>query len=267
MDKKTTARVNIVIVCWNALEYSKQTIESLFNTVKTPYFLTIVDNSSTDGSDIFLKDLITPATCKKYTFIKNKKNIGYGGAINQGYKISKKFGLEFTCICNNDLFFQNSWMKKMITAMDNDKRIGILGTLKPAFEVKHHTKNISTKKVIDLTPRGYTKEKELSFFCAGRSFEEAAKKIIKANGGGIEHLKAMPNAVVTCCALVRNSVIELNGYLADSRFKIFGSEDIDLSWSIGKLGYKCTILKNVYVHHFRHKSITISNLNRSKYLS
>jgi hypothetical protein len=39
-----------------------------------------------------------------------------------------------------------------------------------------------------------------------------------------------------------------------------------LSWSISRLGYKCAVLKGVYVHHFRHKSINASHLNRKKYI-
>ncbi|MFH1455004.1 MAG: hypothetical protein ABIF22_01645 [bacterium] len=90
--------------------------------------------------------------------------------------------------------------------------------------------------------------------------------LIVKNGGGISILRCPPNAVVTCCALVRNSVSEKIGLFSDTRFEMYGSEDIDFSWRLQKAGYVCAIAKDVYVHHFRHRSITVSNLDRDKYL-
>ena len=90
--------------------------------------------------------------------------------------------------------------------------------------------------------------------------------IVYKNGGGVSVLRCPPNAVITCCALVRNSVSEKVGLFSDTRFEIYGSEDIDFSWRLQKAGYLCAIVKDVYVHHFRHRSITISNLDRDRYL-
>lgn len=50
--------------------------------------------------------------------------------------------------------------------------------------------------------------------------------------------------------------------MADPRYKMYGSEDIDFSWELAQKGYLCAVHKEVYVHHFRHKSITENNLNR-----
>ena len=45
--------VSIVVVCWNALEYTKVTLESLFNTVKSSYNLIIINNGSNDDTRFF----------------------------------------------------------------------------------------------------------------------------------------------------------------------------------------------------------------------
>ena len=46
--------VNIVVVCWNALEYTKITLASLFKNTEIEYSLTIVDNGSDDDTNDFL---------------------------------------------------------------------------------------------------------------------------------------------------------------------------------------------------------------------
>lgn len=266
MKAKYRSKTNIVVSCWNALEYTKTTLESLFKNTHCPYFLTIVDNGSIDGTPDYLKKIQTPKHCEKYVLILNTKNKGSIGAINQGFKVSKQHNIEYTCLCNNDLFFQGNWLSLLEENIEKDNSIGILGTLKPAIDVQHHTKKISSKELVDLIPNSYSIEEELSIFQDGFSFEETCHRIVELNGGGISYLRCPPNAVINCCAIIRNSVSFNVKFLVDPRFKMYGREDIDLSWEIQKKGYKCAILKDVYIHHVRHKSINASNLNRDSFL-
>lgn len=267
MREDMEVKTNIVVVCWNALDYTRATLDSLFATVHHPYMLTIVDNSSVDGTQEYLAKLQTPDMCKKYTLILNKTNLGYGGAINQGYEVSLKHEVDYTCVCNNDLYFQNCWLEMMERQMDKLTEIGILGVLRPAVDTLHHThKDMSAKAVVDSLSTDLSITTELQAFQDGYSFEDTAKMLVKLNGGGVQHLRCPPNAVVTCCALIRNGAVKEIGYIADPRFLIYGSEDLDLSWSLEETGYKCAIFKDVYVHHFRHKSVIASGLDRNKYL-
>ncbi|MDP1625049.1 MAG: glycosyltransferase [bacterium] len=267
MESASFAKTNIIVTCWNALEYTKITLSCLFDTVHHAFFLTIVDNGSIDGTHEYLKTLKVPSNCKKYTLITNVRNLGAGTAINQGQKVSQELGVKYSCLCNNDLFFQDAWLELLEFEMDKDETLGILGTLRPAVWAKHHTSNQLSKTVVDDTPQEFSIKQELERFQDGHSFEETGKMMVKINGGGVKYLRCPPDAVVTCCALIRNTVSGKIGYFSDSIFKIYGSEDIDLSWRLHAVGYKCAILMDVYVHHFRHKSTKASNLNRDKYLS
>ena len=256
----------IVVVCWNAIEYTKLTLECLSETIHQPYNLIIVDNHSSDGTQSYIKKLIKPNNCGRFKVILNRNNLGYGGAINMGYKQSLAFGSKYICVCNNDLYFQDHWIEKLEIEMEKNEDIGILGTLRPAVNYKHYSKAISTKQVVDSSPKELEPMDELNYFLDGLTFERGAQRLIEINGGGLEYINCPPSAVITCCALIRNAAIKKIGELADSRFKTYGSEDIDLSWSVAKHGYRCAVLKNVYVHHFRHKSIDSSKLDRLKYL-
>jgi GT2 family glycosyltransferase len=266
MQQQYKSKTNIIVSCWNAVEHTKVTLESLFATIHHPYFLTIVDNASSDGTPEYLKNLAPSNHCENLIIISNEKNEGAGGAINQGQDVSKQYGLKYTSLCNNDLFFQDNWLQLLEKCMDGDDRLGIVGTLRPAVDTTHHTRNDSAKFTVDHSPKGLSITEELEFFQDGYTFDQTCKMLVEKNGGGVEVLRCPPNAVVTCCALVRNSVSEKIGLFSDPQFEIYGSEDLDLSWRLQKAGYICAILKDVYVHHFRHRSITASNLDREKCL-
>lgn len=85
--------------------------------------------------------------------------------------------------------------------------------------------------------------------------------IVNINGGGIDIL-SFPSSIVTCCALMRNSAADAIGFMADPRYEVYGSEDIDFSWELHKKGFTYGILKDVYVHHFRHRSLDDNKLDR-----
>jgi len=260
------ALTNIVIVTWNSIIHTKLTIESLFEATSSDYYLTIVDNGSSDGTSEYLQNLKVPKNCLGYEVVLNKNNTGYGHAINQGYVVSKKLNLKYTCVCNNDLYFENDWLTNLEVAMENDVNCGIMGTLRPGIFYKHHTSNLSTKEVVDQSPFFEDPFEELKFFCGSSDINEGFTKIKAQNNFGIYKLMCPPDAVVTCCAIVRNSAIEKAGGLADEVFETYGSEDIDLSWRLFDNGFTCKIHSGVYVHHFRHRSINDSNLDRKYYL-
>ena len=259
-------KTNIVVVCWNALEYTKTTIDSLFKTVKHPFYLTIIDNSSTDGTVKYLEKLKVPQNCVGFHLTLNKDNVGYGGAVNQGYEISKQLGAEYTCICNNDLLFENGWLTHLEKVLISDENIGILSTMRPSVHITHPYYELTAKEVVDSTPAEYSVSEEIDYFTKGRTWIEFLEDLKKINDTRLITLKCPPEVAVTFCALVNNRAIEKIGHLADPQFEKYGSEDADLSWSLNKAGYKCCIDNRIYTHHFRHKSITASNLDRAKYL-
>jgi len=267
MKKRTNAKTNIVVVCWNALDYTKLTLSSLCATVHGEYYLTIVDNASTDGTVDYLKNIKRPKKCKKLNLIFNSKNIGYGGAINQGYEVSMRYDLKYTCVCNNDLLFQDDWLQEMEHCMEENTNIALLGAMRPSLDVFDPKTRKSLKEIVDAIPDSFTPDEEIKEITRGLSFEEFCKEIVASNENNVKFLSCPPETVVTCCAIIRNEAINQIGYLADPQFEIYGSEDIDLSWTIAKNGYQIAILNRIYVHHFRHKSIKSSGLDRDRSLT
>lgn len=255
---------NIVITCWNALDYTKATLQSLFNTTHQDYYLTIVDNGSEEATREFLSGLKAPSNCKELRIITNKENKGPGCAANQGFTVSKELGARFTCLCNNDLYFSTDWLAKLEAAALTSDSIALTGLLRPATSVMYNDDISTIEKVKSLD--GYISwYEELEMYTEGKAnaFDEFASQIVHVNGGGLAYLECPPDALSSCCLLVRNAIFEAEfGYIADPRFTHYGSEDSDMTWAVAVRGYDCVVSKDVYVHHFRGKSLAENKLDR-----
>lgn len=253
---------NVVITSWNALPYTKVTIDRLFETVHHPFYLTIVDNGSNDDAKLYIENLKPTNNCVAIKKVFNTTNIGPGAAINQGYKASKWFNVDYTCLCNNDVYFQDNWLRLLENSMSCSEKLGAVAAMRPAVNTVYHLdKTLSAKQANDSIRNGLTIRDELTTFFGGKGLDRGFREIVEVNGGGLEKINH-PSAIITCCALIRNAAADDIGFMADPRYKVYGTEDIDFSWELHKHGYDYAILKDVYVHHFRHRSLDDNNLDR-----
>ncbi len=123
---------NVIIVCWDALEYTKTTINSLFeSTSNYNYRLTIIDNNSKPNAIEYLKSIEPPSNVKM-DIIYNNSNVGIGNAYNQGLEKSIENNCRYTVFCNNDLLFSDGWLQKMVNVMNSNDHIALLNPLRPS---------------------------------------------------------------------------------------------------------------------------------------
>jgi GT2 family glycosyltransferase len=92
---------DIILICYNEIEYTIKTIESLKKTT-TDYNLIVIDNGSTDGTNEYLSNI----NCKLIT---NKNNIGYTKAVNQGFELTTND----VVLLNNDIILTPNWLIKL----------------------------------------------------------------------------------------------------------------------------------------------------------
>ncbi len=249
------AKTNIVIPSWNAREFTEATLQRLNETVDHPYYLTVIDNNSKDGTQEFLRGFSPSIHCLGYSAIFNTFNCGPGGAYQQGYEISLSLGTPYTVLSNNDAYYSSSWLDQLEETLEQNPEIGVLGTLQPVSTARHPLfEEKNAKEVLNHVSNNSTVEEELEEYFPGYSFDAGAHLMVEANGSGLIDIQSPPDAIPTSCAIVNNSAIRRIGHVADPRYEIYGSEDVDLSWELGKLGYRCAVLNDVYVHHFRHRS-------------
>ncbi|MBL1212940.1 MAG: glycosyltransferase family 2 protein [Ignavibacteriae bacterium] len=98
--------VSIIIINYNSFGLLKDCLESIFNfTVDFNYEIILIDNASTEGD--------VEEVTKKFEnikLIKNKKNLGFAAANNQGIKIAKG---KYILLLNNDTEFQEDSISKV----------------------------------------------------------------------------------------------------------------------------------------------------------
>lgn len=113
--------VSIIIINYNTLNLTKNTIESIIEKTKNlKYEIILVDNNSTDGSVEFFDKNYQD----KIIFIKNKYNYGFGKANNIGAKKAKG---KYLFLLNSDTLLLNNAIKTLFDFMEQNENVGICG--------------------------------------------------------------------------------------------------------------------------------------------
>ena len=258
------AQVNIIIICYNAVNYTKTTIESLLKTTDIPFCMTIIDNGSSDSTWDYLNSIKSDGFLQKIYLIKNQENMGVGFAYNQGLQVSLDNNYEFSCFCNNDLYFSQNWLTKMLNCIKQNPNVVALNPLRTAVRTKYDSKISTMDKLRSLEEtEDWRKELEMFSEMPVEQFDVFAQKIVQQNSSELEIIK-FPDSLSTCICLCRTKIYKELGYFADPSFPKYGGEDIDMCWTVMSKGYDCAICHDTYVHHFRGKSI--KSMNRQQLL-
>ncbi len=229
--------VSIIIPCFNALEYTKQCIESVLLQTNLNYELILINNGSTDGTKEYFKtlkrNLKINKKLNKVTIIQAIKNLGVAKALNLG--ISKSIG-KYVCYLNNDVIVTKDWLKKIVKAAKSDKQIGAVGTMFNSFEDKKYLKNVEkNKKLIDVV----------------------AQTISVKNSGKIKKAKTIHGL----CMFVKKSVFKKVGLFNEKFYPCFG-EDIEFCERLKKNGYKLVDATDVFIFHYWNKSVRSKQFNK-----
>ena len=114
------------MITYNRLAYTKRTLRYLWDTIDVPYYLIIVDNNSTDGTQAYLKTL--EKRNKADMVILNPDNYYPGKATNIGWETGLKVYPEATHLMrlDNDMELRRGWDTN---AADYFKAIPELGQL------------------------------------------------------------------------------------------------------------------------------------------
>lgn len=117
----------LVSLCtYNRLDYTKRTLRDLWDTIEVPYYLVVVDNNSTDGTQEYLSGLVERNKADKV--ILNPENYYPGKATNIAWEEALKDYPEATHLMrlDNDMSLSKGWDT---AAKDYFERIPNLGQL------------------------------------------------------------------------------------------------------------------------------------------
>ena len=115
--------VNICMVTFNRLDFTKQAIESILKNTRYPHVISVVDNNSQDGTQEYLTKI------KREGIIKNlfllDENVGVSKASNLAWKMEPD--AEYYLKLDNDIvIFKTDWLSDMIKAIDAIPQIGAI---------------------------------------------------------------------------------------------------------------------------------------------
>ena len=183
--------VNICMVTFNRLEFTKSAIASILEFTCFPYVITVVDNGSTDGTVEYLQAL------KKEGIIINlillKENVGVAKASNLAW--SQEPEVEYYLKFDNDIVIQKpNWLERMVEVIDACPDLAMVGY---NFEPKSYPIQIMNGQQVRpkignlggacvLIPK--RTEKRLGFWCEdyGLYGEEDADYGIRINLTGLK---------------------------------------------------------------------------------
>lgn len=115
--------VNICVVTYNRLDYTRQCLESILRRTRFPYRLSVVDNGSKDGTVPFLQEQHSQGVIHNLYLL--PENIGVAKAANIAWHAEP--GAYATLKLDNDIVVQkDSWLEDMIHVLEHVPNIGIL---------------------------------------------------------------------------------------------------------------------------------------------
>lgn len=228
--------VSVIIVNYNTLELTKNTIESVFEkTEGLNYEIILVDNASTDGSVEFFEKNYS----NKIIFIKNNENLGFGRANNKGVEKAKG---KYVFLLNSDTLLINNAIKILFDFMEKNSNVGICGgnlfdkNLLPTHSFRLHLTSLKTEmgnffNIIEKI--------KVKYFKRRKDFNYTSKKIEVGYILGADIL------------ISKKNFEKVNGFSKDI-FMYY--EDVELAYKIKKNGHKIYNVPEAKIIHLEGQS-------------
>jgi GT2 family glycosyltransferase len=193
-------------------------LDSLARSDFDSYEVIVVDNGSVDGSRQMIEE-----NYPQVHLIKNKKNMGFAVACNQGIKAATG---TYISLLNNDIEVESTWLSKLYEGMERHPECG-MGTTKMMF--------------LDQRDVFYNTGDLFHAWSAGGGRGQGEKDVGQYN---------QEDYVFGACAgagIYRRDFFEQVGVF-DEDFFIF-AEDVDINMRGQLQGFKCIYLPEAKVYH------------------
>ncbi len=236
-DIKPQIFVSIIILTWNALEYTKKCVRSIQEHTSYPYEIIFADNASTDGTVEYLRNLV--GEYSNYKLIENRENKGFATGNNQGVAAAQG---EYVMLLNNDVLVSDGWLTSLVESLERNDKIGMTGPI---------TNSISGRQMVRDVP--YSDE---------NGFHVFAKKVKKAYNG-----RLTPRYRIAGFAILMKKALyeEVGGF--DESFGTGNYEDDDLCLKVLEKGYAIMVDESVFIHHYRSQTFIENKIDYRNSLS
>ena len=278
---------SIIIPCWNQLELTRQCIAALKAHTRRPWELIVIDNGSTDGTDIYLAG-VRDSSPVPVTVISNATNRGFPAAINQGLEAARG---EYLVLLNNDVVVTDGWLDQLI-ALANAKtdrftaeiaedaetktekeESGAVGTGAGEPRTAGATSSLPTAYCLPPTRKAIGLVGPMSNYAAPPQLVENvpyhdlpamhrfARQWREQHSG--KWFKA--RKLSGFCLLMKRAVYETIGGL-DERFGIGFFDDDDFAERARRAGFELVVANDLFVHHFGSRTFQGNGVDAEKLL-
>lgn len=213
----TVNKCAIVILSYNALQYTKECIESIRATCpESAYEIIVVDNASGDGSVQWLKEQ------KDIVLQCNEENVGFPAGCNQGIRLAQKDSDIF--LLNNDTILPPNALFWLRMGLYENNHTGATGS------VSNYVSNFQKVQWNCETRDDFLKEAVYNNLPMKRPYE-------------------MRIHLVGFAMLIKRTALEEIGYL-DEIFTPGTYEDEDMGFRLCEKGYDVVLCRNSFIFHY-----------------
>lgn len=219
--------VTIVMLSWNAPEYTKIALDSIRRHTRGDYEIVIVDNGSKPETVEWLR------TLQDVRVIYNASNRGYAGGNNQA--IAAACG-EYVVLLNNDVVVTEGWLDGLLAAFDRIPGLGVSAPRSNRIAGDQITPD-ATYADLDEMQR-YAQVRRRRFWGEGYLTDRA---------------------IGLCLCIDRRVIDEIGGI--DERFGAGNFEDDDFCLRVRGAGYRIFVCDDVFIHHFGSQTFAANKID------
>ncbi len=230
-------KVSIIMLTLNALDYTRQCVDSIRRCTGYPHEIIFVDNGSADGTRKYLRNLVKENS--NYHLISNKKNRGFAGGNNQG---AKKATGDYVLFLNNDVLVSDGWLESLVESLELEERIGVVGPI---------TNRINGRQRLAEVPYSDVSQ-----------FPAFAQRVRAVNKGKVTPRRRLGGFAM----LMKKALFDAVGGF-DEDFGLGNYEDDDLCLRIRDRGYAVMVDEGTYIHHFGGRTFVSNKLDYEKLMT
>ncbi len=243
--------VSITIVNWNGGEVFADCLKSLTKLTYPNWELIVVDNGSTDGSEKLPSNYKLQIT--NYKLIRNRVNLGFAPANNQGVKCAKG---KYILLLNNDTKVTPDFLTKMVRRMEEYLSIGVMQPKMYMMDppLPKASEGHSKIRYLDNAGSFVTRIGFLEHWGFGKKDGKEFSKereVFSSKGA---------------CMLIRKEVIEKTGLFDDDFVSYF--EESDFCWRVWLVGWRVVFFPDAHIKHkvgFTIQRLDVTKINYDYY--
>jgi GT2 family glycosyltransferase len=219
--------VSVLMLSWNAPEYTRLALDSIRAHTRAPYEVVIVDNGSGEETANWLRGL------EDVRVIYNTSNRGFAGGSNQALAAARG---EYMVLLNNDTVVTEGWLDGLVDAFDRVPALGVSAV---------RSNRVAGVQMI--SGDRYSDMEGMHAYAAQRRREYHHRGFL------------VDRAIGLCLCIPRRVLDEVGGI--DERFGVGNFEDDDFCLRVRAAGYRIYVCDDVFIHHFGSRSFAANKVD------